>query len=94
MAIMGVNPLRVSIRKDRPQKSDPNNWDLTPIYASLLLDNSLAKAMFTSRKLFSVSLHISAVLASVNGHDPSVTIVVRPLNKTNPQKQTRSPKAP
>ncbi|MNP33832.1 hypothetical protein D3C76_1270940 [compost metagenome] len=37
---------------------------------SQIIESSLAKAIFTSRKLFSVSLHISAVRASVTMHSP------------------------
>ncbi|MNN67447.1 hypothetical protein D3C81_1830810 [compost metagenome] len=38
---------------------------------SQIIDNSLAKAMLRSRKLFSVSLHISAVRKLVMTHSPS-----------------------
>ena len=44
---------------------------------SQIIDSSLAKAMFTSLKLFSVSLHISAVRALVITHSPSTKVLYR-----------------
>jgi hypothetical protein len=42
---------------------------------SQMIDSSLAKAMFTSRKAFSVSLHISAVRAVVTTHSPFTNVL-------------------
>lgn len=55
-----------------------NSQTLIPCSAQIS-DNSFAKAIFTSRKLFSVSLHISAVRELVTTHSPSRKILYSAL---------------
>ncbi len=54
-------------------------FEARPETPAQISDNSLAKAIFTSRKLFSVSLHISAVRELVTTHSPSRKILYSSL---------------